>query len=160
MVLPQSKFFVNFVNFQVVSILLILIFDLKSCFYVYFNLFEWSQVEEIARKLKGKESDRNRSKNRAKNRALRDFAASAKSALCCKTILQHFGVLYENFRSCEGDFGTWVPLRSTGALIWQLRNALRSGKAQISHQKSYSAGYFAIAKVILAHVCHFATQWY
>ena len=33
-------------------------------------------------------------------------------------------------------------------------------KAQISQQKSHSAGYFAIAKVNLAHKCHFAAQWY
>ena len=62
----SPKFFVNFVNFKVFSILLILVFDLKSCFYVCFNLFEWSQVEEIARKLKEKKSERNRSKNKAK----------------------------------------------------------------------------------------------
>ena len=33
------------------------------------------------------------------------------------------------FRSCETNFGTRVPLRSTGASVSQLRNALRSGKA-------------------------------
>ncbi|RVX14672.1 Retrovirus-related Pol polyprotein from transposon 17.6 [Vitis vinifera] len=31
-------------------------------------------------------------------------------------------------------------------------------KSVISHQKSHSAGYFAIAKVVLAHECHFAAQ--
>ncbi|RVW34235.1 Gag-Pol polyprotein [Vitis vinifera] len=123
------------------------------------------RVEEISRKLKekkiGKKSEQKQSKNRGKTELCeisRLNKASAKSALCCKTIPQHFGVLCENFRNCEGDFGTRVPLRSTGALIWQLQNALRSGKAQISQQKSHSAGYFAIAKAILAHVCHFATQ--
>ncbi|RVW61985.1 Gag-Pol polyprotein [Vitis vinifera] len=48
---------------------------------------------------------------------------------CCQTIPQHFGVLCENFRNYESGFGTRVPLRSTGAPISQLRNALRSGKA-------------------------------
>ena len=33
------------------------------------------------------------------------------------------------FRGCESTFGTRVPLRSTGASVSQLRNALRSGKA-------------------------------
>ncbi|KAL6338403.1 hypothetical protein AAG906_020487 [Vitis piasezkii] len=99
------------------------------------------RVEEIARKLKEKKSDRNRSKNRVKTE---EKQSSAKFPFCCQTIPQHFGVLCENFRSCESKFGTRVPLRSTGALIWHL----------ISQQKSHSAGYFAIAKVILAHVCH------
>ncbi|RVW25161.1 Retrovirus-related Pol polyprotein from transposon opus [Vitis vinifera] len=31
-------------------------------------------------------------------------------------------------------------------------------KSVISHQKSHSAGYFAIAKVVLAHECHFAAH--
>ena len=87
----SPKFFVNFVIFQVFSILLILVFDLKSCFYVCFNLFEWSQVEENAKKFKG----RNRSEigpktecKQSKNRGLRDFATSAKLALRCEAISQ------------------------------------------------------------------------
>ncbi|RVW87524.1 Retrovirus-related Pol polyprotein from transposon 17.6, partial [Vitis vinifera] len=53
------------------------------------------------------------------------------------------------FRSCESEFGTQVPLRSIVASIWQLRNHSK-WKSVISHQKSHSAGYFAIAKVDLA----------
>ena len=66
MVLPQSKIFCKFCKFSSFSILLILVFDLKSYFYVCFNLFEWSQVGEIAKKLKEKKSDRKQSENRAK----------------------------------------------------------------------------------------------
>ncbi|RVW63244.1 hypothetical protein CK203_058647 [Vitis vinifera] len=42
------------------------------------------------------------------------------------------------FRSCESEFGTRVPLRSTGASVSQLRNALRSALsgAQIMHMIS------------------------
>ena len=50
------------------------------------------------------------------------FAASAKSAFCRQTIPQHCRSL------CETHFGTRVPLRSTGASVSQLRNALRRGK--------------------------------
>ena len=90
------------------------------------------------------------------------------------------------FRSCEMNVtvlrsGTRVPKS-----LSQLRNTLRNGtfvaksglyhfvgrfatakwmllccevaKAQISQQKSHSAGYFAIVKVNLAHKCHFAAQ--
>ncbi|RVW11753.1 hypothetical protein CK203_089794 [Vitis vinifera] len=64
-------------------------------------------------------------------------------------------ILCENFRSCEGEFGTRVPLRSTGA-PFRSCETLRSGKAQISQQKSHSAGYFAIAKAILAHSAPFS----
>ena len=131
----HSKIFVNFVNFQVFSILLILVFYRKSCFYVCFNLFEWSQVEEIARKLKEKKSDRNRSKNRVKTEQKQSSTrfrslkrTSAKWVFCCQTIPQHFGILYGNFRSCEGEFGTRVPLRSTGASISQLRNGCKAVK--------------------------------
>ena len=122
-------------------------------------------MEEISRRLKEKKSGRNRSQSKAKIREKQGSAkfrrlkkASAKSALCCKTIPNTVEVSARVFRSCESKFGTRVPLRSTVASIWQLRNALRSGKAQISHQKSYSAGYFAIAKASLAHECHFAAQ--
>ncbi|RVW14718.1 hypothetical protein CK203_092647 [Vitis vinifera] len=86
--------------------------------------------KEIERKKIGSKSEQNRAKQR-KNRALR-------------------------ISQLRKEFGTRVPLRSTGASL-QLRNALRSGKPDFA-QKSHSAGYFAIAKVILAHECHFAAQ--
>ncbi|KAL6326203.1 hypothetical protein AAG906_001598 [Vitis piasezkii] len=82
------------------------------------------RVEEITKKLKEKKSERNRSKNRVKTEQKQGSArlrslrkTSAKMALCCQTIPQHIGILCENFRSCEVDFGTRVPLRSTGAPI-------------------------------------------
>ena len=108
-------------------------------------------MEENAKKLKGKKSGRNRSKNRAKTEEKQSSAkfrrlkkASTKSALCCKTIPQHFGVLCENFRSCEGKFGTRVPLRSIGAPISQLRNGCEKKKK--SQPKPHFAGYFAAVK--------------
>ena len=150
----SPKIFVNIVNFQVFSIHLILVFDLKSCFYMCFNLFEWFQVEEISRKLKEKKSDRNRSKNRAKTELCE--ISQPKENFCEMSILlpNHSATLWDSLRE-------FSQLRRQ---VWhtsatsQLRNDLRSGKAQISQQKSHSAGYFAIAKVILAHECHFAAQ--
>ncbi|RVW26334.1 hypothetical protein CK203_111857 [Vitis vinifera] len=101
-------------------------------------------VEEISRRLKEKKSGRNRSQNREKQSSAkfrRLKKASAKSALAAKPFRNTVEVSARVFRSCESKFGTRVPLRSTVASIWQLRNALRSGKAQISHQKSHSAGF-------------------
>ena len=54
----------------------------------------------------------------------------AKIAHCCQTIPQLIGILYENFRSCEADFGTRVPLRSTGAPNSQLRNGYEAIKRE------------------------------
>ena len=88
------------------------------------------------KEIERKKSGRNRSKNRVKTEEKQSSArfrrlkeTSAKWAFCCQIIPQHFGVLCENFRSCEGEFGTRVPLCSTGASVSQLWNALRSGKA-------------------------------
>ena len=88
----------------------------------------------------------------SKNRGLRDFVASAKSTLCYKTSSQPQTPLCKNFRSCKTTFGTRVPLRSTGAPISKLRIGCEAPKL-------HSAGYFADAKHILAHECHFAAQW-
>ena len=193
MVLPQSKIFVNFVNFKVFSILLILVFDLKSCFYVCFNLFEWSQVEENAKKFKG----RNRSEigpktecKQSKNRGLRDFATSAKLALRYEAISQpkrsrcgidvslrkrpsftksfrsfifssakifevakpslahvcHFATQESPFRSCEGEIGTWVPLRSIGASISQLRNVCEAVKPRFRNKSPIPQGISQLRK--------------
>ena len=84
-------------------------------------------------------------KKQGKNRGLRDFAASAKSALCCET-----------------TFGTRVPLRSTGVPILQLRNDYEP----LKHERSYFRRESSILQRIsqlrshfLAHECHFAAQW-
>ena len=131
-VLPQSKIFVNFVNFQVVFILLILVFDLKSCFYVCFNRFKWSQVEEISRRLKEKKTGSKSEPKQGKNKALRNFAGWRKllwnEHFVAKPFRNTVEVSASVFRSCESGFGTRVPLRSTVASIWQLWNPLRSGK--------------------------------
>ena len=81
--------------------------------------------KEIERKSFGAKTEQ----KQGKNRGLWDFVASTKSALCCKTSSQPQAPLCENFRSCETNFGTRVPLRSTRASVSQLRNALRRGKA-------------------------------
>ena len=89
------------------------------------------------KKLQGNWKEKNRIEIRAKTKQKQ----SKKTELCeisQPLRNQHYAVKpFRNtvevsarvFRSCEGVFGTRVPLRSTGALIWQLRNALRSGKA-------------------------------
>ena len=97
----------------------------------------WKEIE-------GSLLERNRSENRAKteqkqgkNKALRDFAASAKSTLCCKTSSQPQAPL------CKTTFGTRVPLRSTGASISQLRigcEALKRENSQICSQSSIWQG--------------------
>ena len=89
--------------------------------------------KEIERKRIGSKSERKQSKNRAKNRALRDFATSAKSALCCKTIPQHYRSLYEG--------------------ISQLRRRFWHTSATSQHRNSHFAAAKRIAK--MAFCCEF-----
>ena len=103
------------------------------CVLIFLNDPRWKKLQGNWKKTK---SDRNWSKNRVKTEEKQSSArfrrlkkTSAKWAFCCQTIPQHFGSLCENFRSCEGEFGTRVPLCSTWAPISQLWNALRRGKA-------------------------------
>ena len=107
------------------------------------------------KEIERKKLKRNRSKNEAKIEEKTELCEISQPLrnqhYAAKPFRNIVEVSARVFRSCEGVFGTRVPLRSTGALIWQLRNALQSGKAQISHQKSHSAGYFVIAKPVLAH---------
>ena len=126
-----------------------------------FNLFEWSQVEEIAKKLKEIKSDRNQSENRAKTELCE--ISQPKENFCKMSILLP-----------NQSATLWVSLREFSQLrrqVWHTSatsqhrsphfaaaKRLRSGKAQILQQKSHSAGYFTIAKAILAQVCHFAAQ--
>ena len=114
--------------------------------------------KEIERKKIGKKSEQKQSENRVKIEEKQSFArfhslkkTSAKWAFCCQTIPQHFGVLCENFRNCESAYGTRVPLRNTGTLISQLRNALRRGKAWFRNKSpipQHSTINFAAAKCI------------
>ncbi|RVW34334.1 Retrovirus-related Pol polyprotein from transposon 17.6 [Vitis vinifera] len=62
------------------------------------------------------------------------------------------------FRNCESGFGTRVPLRRYSSIHLAAAKPIAKWKSVISHQKSHSAGHFAIAKVVLAHECHFAAQ--
>ncbi|KAL6311879.1 hypothetical protein AAG906_027288 [Vitis piasezkii] len=55
------------------------------------------KLKEVFRSEIGEKSERSRAKQ-GKNRGLRDFAASAKSALCCETSSQPQAPLCENFR--------------------------------------------------------------
>ena len=93
--------------------------------------------KEIEEKKIGAKSEQNRSqteRKQGKNRGLRNFAASVKSALCCKTSLQPQAPL------CETNFGTRVPLCSTRAYVSQLRNALRRGKAWFRNKSPIPQG--------------------
>ncbi|RVW71842.1 Retrovirus-related Pol polyprotein from transposon 17.6 [Vitis vinifera] len=74
----------------------------------------WKKFQEIERKKIGSKS----SKNRAKTELCE--ISQPKENFCEMSILlpNHSATLWilcENFRSCEGEFGTRVPLRSTGA---------------------------------------------
>ena len=126
-----------------------------------FNRFEWSQVEEISRKLKEKKSGRNRSKNRGKQSSAkfrRLKKASAKSALCCKTIPQHYRSLCEGISQLRKQIWHTSATSQYSSIHLAAAKRIAKWKCMISHQKSHFVGYFAIAKVVLAHECHFAAQ--
>ena len=117
------------------------------------------KCKEIERKSFGAKMKQKQSKNRvkieqkqgsARLRSLRE--SSAKLALRCETISQLNWLLCENFRNCETKFGTRVPLRSTEAPISKLQIGCEA-------LKLHFVGYFAAAKPILAHKCHFVAQW-
>ncbi|RVW22788.1 hypothetical protein CK203_106468 [Vitis vinifera] len=97
------------------------------------------QALGIAKKLKkkiGAKSESNGAKTgekQGKNRGLRDFAASAKLKFCCETSSQPNCPLCENFRSCETNFGTRVPLRSTRAPFRSCKNGCEPPKHEILH---------------------------
>ena len=112
----------------------------------------WRKCKEIERKSIGAKTEQ----KQGKNRGLRDFAATARLALRCETVSQpkrsRCGInvslrkrssfakpisqlnwlFCENFHSCEIDFGTRVPLHSTGAPILQLRNGCEATKRENS----------------------------
>ncbi|RVW21448.1 hypothetical protein CK203_110479 [Vitis vinifera] len=117
-----------------------------------------------AKKLKGSLSESNGAKTeqkQGKNRGLRDFAASAKSTLCCKTSSQPQAPLCENFRSCETTFSTRVPLRSTGLPFRSCETGCEPPKHERSHfrrESSISQRISQLQSHFLAHKCHFAAQ--
>ncbi|RVW90594.1 hypothetical protein CK203_038803 [Vitis vinifera] len=103
----------------------------------FFDGLSRRKCKEIERKSFGAKTGQ----KQGKNKGLRDFAASAKSTLCCETSSQPQASLRENFRSCETTFGTRVPFRSTVTLISQLRNGcevLKREKSQFRNQSSIS----------------------
>ena len=98
------------------------------------------------KEIERKKSERNRSKNRVKTEQKQGSArfcnlrkSSMKTALCCQTIPQLIWLLCENFRSCEADFGTRVPPRSTGAPNSQLRNGCEAIKRENSWFRNQSS---------------------
>ena len=118
------------------------------------------------KEIERKKSEQKQSENRAK------------TGLC--EILQPKEIFYENSTLFPNHSATYLThlqkflqLRSRvwhTSAISQHRSPhfvaakrLRSDtawKSLISQPKFHSAGYFAIAKAILAHVCHFAPQWH
>ncbi|RVW76707.1 hypothetical protein CK203_047534 [Vitis vinifera] len=138
------------------------------------------EIEKKNRSKIGAKSESNGPKTgekQGKNRGLRDFATSAKLKFCWAKPVRSNWPLCENFRSCETHFGTRVPLRSTGASVSQLRNHCEVKKADFATKVPFRRGfrgcestfghssaisqhrYFAAAKPLLAHECHFAAQW-
>ena len=98
--------------------------------------------KEIKKKKIGSKSEQKQSS--ARFRSLKK--TSAKWAFCCQIIPQHFGVLCENFRSCKSDFGTRVPLRSTGAPISQLRNGCEAVKPRFRNKSPIPQGVSQLRK--------------
>ena len=128
--------------------------------------------KKIHRKLKGSQSEKNRRKNRvkkSKNRALRDFAASTKSTCLYGSghpFRNHFAAPFSPLRKFSKlRTQVWHTSATSQHMSPQFAAAkrLRSDKAWkslISQPKFNSSGYFAIAKAILAHMCHFVAQWH
>ena len=90
--------------------------------------------KEIERKSFGAKTGQ----KQGKNRGLRDFAASAKSTLCCEISSQPQAPLCKNFLSCETNFGTechfaaqWLPFCSceTAANHQSMKDPIFAGKA-------------------------------
>ncbi|RVW18897.1 Retrovirus-related Pol polyprotein from transposon 17.6 [Vitis vinifera] len=61
------------------------------------------------------------------------------------------------FRNCESGLAHECHLQYSST-HFAAAKLIAKWKSVISHQKSHSAGHFAIAKVVLAHECHFAAQ--
>ena len=96
------------------------------------------KIRRNCKRNEGKSFGARKVQKQGKNRGLRDFAAFAKSALCCKTISQPQQVRCGIATSPRNSHFVAKPFRSLRPL---------------------SAKIFAAAKPFLAHECHFAAQW-
>ena len=95
------------------------------------------KIKRNYKEIEGKSFGARKVQKQGKNRGLRDFAASAKSALCCKTISQPQQVRCGIATSLRNSHFAMKPFRSLRPL---------------------SAKIFAAVKPLLAHECHFAAQ--
>ena len=118
--------------------------------------------EEIERK----KSERNRSKNRAKTGL---YETSQPKEIFCEisTLLPNHSATHWNslrkfsqLRSRVWHTSATSQHRSPHFAAAKRLRSSKAWKSLISQPKFHSAGYFVIVKAILAHMCHFAAQWY
>ncbi|RVW26758.1 hypothetical protein CK203_117028 [Vitis vinifera] len=95
------------------------------------------KIRRNCKRNEGKSFGARKVQKQGKNRGLRDFAASAKSALCCEMISQ--------------------PQQVRCGIATSLRNSHFAAKPFHS-LRALSVKIFAAAKPFLAHECHFAAQ--
>ena len=110
-------------------------------------------MKEKNRSKIGAKSESNGAKTgekQGKNRGLRDFAASAKSTLCCKTSSQLRNQVWHTSATSQHSGPHFAAAKAAANH--------QSMKSSISQGKLHSAGYLAAAKPTLAHECHFAAQ--
>ncbi|RVW22604.1 putative mitochondrial protein [Vitis vinifera] len=113
------------------------------------------EVEENAKKLKGSRSEIEQ--KQAKTGLCE--TSQPKRILRNSTLLPNHSQLIDSLRKfsqLRNQFGTRVPLRSTGAPISQLRNGYEATKRKIPFrsQSSIPQGISQLRKPILAHECH------
>ena len=103
------------------------------CVLIFLNDPRWKKFQGDWKKKNRVEIGAKTEQKQGKNKALINFAEWRKLLRNEHFVANPFRNTVEVsarvFRSCESGFGTRVPLRSTVASIWQLRNALRNGKA-------------------------------
>ncbi|RVW64101.1 hypothetical protein CK203_051120 [Vitis vinifera] len=119
------------------------------CVLIFLNDPGGRNFKEIERKKIGSKSEQKQRKNRAKTELCE--ISQPKENFCEMSILlpNHSATLWilcENFRSCEGEFGTRVPLRSTGAPISQLRNACEVVKPRFRNKSPIPQGISQLRK--------------
>ena len=108
----------------------------------------------------GAETEQKQGKKQSSAKFRRVKETSAKCDFCCQTTPQHCRSLCE----CISQLRKWIWHTSASSQNSGINLAaakpIAKWKSMVSHQKSHSAGHFAIAKVDLAHECHFAAQWH
>ncbi|RVW67249.1 Retrovirus-related Pol polyprotein from transposon 17.6 [Vitis vinifera] len=137
----------------------------------------WKKMQRNSKEEIGAKSDQKQSKQ-SKNRGLRDFATSAKLALRCEPFRNLKEAAAESTFLCESGH----PLRNHFALIFSSAKIFEAAKPSLAHECHFAhrtpnsqlrngceaikckipdfatkvpfAGYFAIAKAILAHTVH------